>query len=367
MGIIVLGALPQVTLRQQQAMTVQGKDRKSLTIYDVAREAGISKSTAARAFDASASVKPATRQIVFEAAARLGFEMDPLAQRLARGRYEHLVDLFSPELDYGMIVRKVKAIQHLLNQQGFEVPLHSYSGLSSHQYGESIRKLTRRRPRAIVCNNWRLDNTALEELKLFQADAGVVTCFCYGTALDIECDQVIFDEEDNAYQAAAHLLERGHTDIGYSAHGDSDPNHPRILGIRRALQERGLTLNPEWIFFSGIYEDGGAELAQKFLALSEKPTAMCINNDVSAGTFVHYLMRAGLGVPDDVSVVGFDDSPAAPHCLVPLTSVSQPIWWDAEKLVEMLTERLHDGFDGKPRLAYSKGELKVRASTARLK
>jgi len=93
---------------------------------------------------------------------------------------------------------------------------------------------------------------------------------------------------------------------------------------------------------------------------------MCINNDVVASVFVHLLYRAGLKVPEEVSVVGHDDSPVAAHCMVPLTVASQPVWPEAEMVVEFLTQRLAGGYDGPPRIIVNHGELVQRQSVARV-
>ena len=91
---------------------------------------------------------------------------------------------------------------------------------------------------------------------------------------------------------------------------------------------------------------------------------MCIINDVTASTFVTQLHRAGVRVPQDVSVVGYDDTPAARYALVPLTTVSHPVKGIANPIVEMLLSRLDASYDGAARCLEVKGELVVRESTA---
>jgi DNA-binding LacI/PurR family transcriptional regulator len=104
-------------------------------------------------------------------------------------------------------------------------------------------------------------------------------------------------------------------------------------------------------------------LADAFLTWPEKPTGLCIINDVSASTFVTTLFRNGLRVPHDVSVVGFDDAPAARYALVPLTTVSYPIETMNLHVVEFTQSRLK-GYDGPPRTEVVQGEIVIRSSTA---
>jgi DNA-binding LacI/PurR family transcriptional regulator len=104
-------------------------------------------------------------------------------------------------------------------------------------------------------------------------------------------------------------------------------------------------------------------LAEAFLTWPEKPTALCIVNDVSASTFVTVLARSGLKVPDDVSVVGFDDAPAARYALVPLTTVSYPLEAIGRHVVEFTQSRLK-GYKGPPRKVVMQSELITRCSSA---
>jgi LacI family transcriptional regulator len=136
--------------------------------------------------------------------------------------------------------------------------------------------------------------------------------------------------------------------------------------MKRALDEAGIAYHPEWTHDSAIYEEGGEQLTAWFLRLEKRPTAMCVNNDVVASVFVQQLYRAGLKVPDDVSVIGHDDSPIAKYCMVPLTVVTQPIWSEAEKAASLLSQRLNNEYDGPPRILIATGELVLRDSVRRL-
>jgi DNA-binding LacI/PurR family transcriptional regulator len=119
----------------------------------------------------------------------------------------------------------------------------------------------------------------------------------------------------------------------------------------------------DWVFEGGNYEEGGARLAEAYLSWDKKPTGLCIVNDVSASAFVTALARKGMSVPEDVSVVGFDDSRAARYALVPLTSVSYPLDFIGRHVVEFTHSRLQ-GYDGPPRTIVAQSELVIRSSTA---
>ena len=181
-----------------------------------------------------------------------------------------------------------------------------------------------------------------------------------------QCDCVLFDIADSARQAVEYLLARGHRAIGFCHHGHDKPSDPRLLAIREVLEQRGLELPEAWVFSGEVYEANGARLAQSYLALQVRPTALIIVNDVSAATFVHQMQRAGFRVPEDISVVGQDDVPAARYCVVPLTTVSQPVEVIAERVCDLLLDRLENRYAGPDRTIDIVGQLIERESVARL-
>jgi DNA-binding LacI/PurR family transcriptional regulator len=182
---------------------------------------------------------------------------------------------------------------------------------------------------------------------------------------------VLFDREDNTYQATQYLLTRGHRRIGFTLAKNSPAQStekiqiPRLQGFRRALEEHGVTYRPDWIFYNATYEAGGAEMAQKYLELSERPTALAIVNDYVALAFMAQVRKAGVRIPEDVSVIGHDNQPIAAYCPVPLTAMNQPIETITTKVVERLLARL-EGDTSPPNLTTIRGELTVRDSVRQL-
>lgn len=336
--------------------------RKSVTLRDVAALAGIDKATASRALNGKGYISPQTREAAHKAAQELGFEPDLYAQRLAKGRSRNIVGLLSTN-DLGVANQQASFLQHRLDELGFEVELHSTPLYLSHSVERQValvNKVRRQQPGAIIFEA-SLAPEALEELQMFINEGGLVVG--YGHQTELPCDQVVFDFEHRAFLAAQHLIELGHRDIGLCLHGLYIEPDENFKGFGRALKEQGLAVHNEWLFEGGNYEEGGARLAEAFLSWTQRPTGLCIINDASASTFVSTLARHGLNVPDDVSVVGFDDALAARYALVPLSSVSYPLQQMGAQIVEYVKSRL-DGFDGAPRQTTTRAELVVRHSSA---
>ena len=347
---------------------------KAPTIHDVAAALGMHKSSVSLALSGKGNLSVATREKVVSVAREMGYEPNPLAQRLAKGVSKSLVCLCSGVLDLGLTTEKILLIQQELTGRGLEVPIYTFAepvasdGLSQ---AAQIRQICRQQPRAIVCAGQLMDNAVFRELEAYMREGGIVVS--YDMPIPLACDQVIFDREDNAYQAARYLIQHGHLDIGI---GMSNPNRVpldgefsplalRLKGFRRALKEADLHVRDEWVFLNPTYERGGIEMARQFLQLKQRPTGLCIVNDYVALAFMVEVMRHDVRVPQDVSLVGHDNQLVASLCPVPLSSTTQPTEQIAQAVAQMLIERL-DGLTDAPHQVVIRSSLVERQSVAAL-
>jgi LacI family transcriptional regulator len=336
--------------------------QKTATLSDVAALAGIGLATASRALNGKGYMSQKTRDAALKAAKELNFQPNLHARSLVQGRSHNTVALLS-NYDLGVLSRQGFFITHRMEELGFEVQSHTiprWIHKSETKQVALVDKVRRQFPGAIIFGS-PLVPQAVQELQIFFEEGGVVTS--YGEKVDLECDQVHFAISHRAYLATRHLLELGHREIGFCFHGKVGQDSTELAGFAGAMEEFGAPIQNDWLFIGGNYEEGGARLAEAFLSWPKKPTGMCIVNDVSASVFVTMLARNGLSVPDDVSVVGFDDSPIANYALVPLTCVTYPLEGIGRNVVELTQTRLK-GSDGPPRTVVVQGELIPRSSTA---
>lgn len=345
--------------------TSASEKKKSLTIVDVAQLLGVSKSTVSAAFTGNGTIAPERREAVRKAAIELGYRPNANAQRLVHQLQDNTVALVTSYLDLDVRTQKLQLLQRMLSDRGYNASIHALGNVLSAPDAEPevvIRNLRRLRPLGIVCNQWELNDVAREELKRFCEEGGHLVY--YDVPLDLDCDQVIFDREENTYVAMRHLLEMGHREIGFSLPPDDEW---RIKGVRRAFAEFGVPVREEWLNAPrlGRYEDAGGYLADYFCSLPNRPTAMGVIHDNVAIGFIARLQRRGLRVPEDVSVISHHDTPAALWgSNVQLTSATQPIETIAEKVADMLLERIEGKCSGTPRKVLVQGKLVVRESTA---
>jgi DNA-binding LacI/PurR family transcriptional regulator len=344
--------------------------KKPVRLQDVARAAGISLATASLALNGKGRVSLATQQEVRRIAQEMGFEADLSAQRLAAGQSNTQIGLFTRTLDMGVATRKLQLLQGQLFEKGFRASIHSsghYQGSQIADHAALIRDLRLHRLLAIVCYAaHQFDKPMHEELEKYITSGGHLVTFDLQN--DLPCDQVIFDRADSADKAVTHLLELGHREIGFAMPGIHSDTM-RLPGLYTALARYDLPLNKEFLFDckQGLPpEVVGERLAHQFLALKQRPTAICIPDDMIAASFIATLYRQGLHVPQDVSVISHDNLPIAAHNFVPLTTVTQPMEDIARSTVELLTSRLDGSYSGSPRKTVLYGELIVRQSTTPL-
>jgi LacI family transcriptional regulator len=348
---------------------------KAVTLEHVAEAAGITKAAASYALTGKHEVSESTRKRVLKIAKDLGYQPNLHAQRLSSGICRGMVGLFSLDLDLGVATQMVSGLHRELHRLGFDSPVYTY-GISKDskdsQYNRELdsdaihllKTLCQQRPEGMICSTWRLPDNALPTLEKYQAGRGTLVTVRKETSL--ECDQVIFDREQNTYLAAQYLLQMEHREIGFCDFHAQELDDPRTRGFVRALNEYQLEPNHSWLFQTDSREVGGMRLAEEFIALKNRPTALCIVNDTQAATCVHQLLRAGMKIPEDVSVISLDGLAASEFGMVRLTTVTQPVEEMAFKAVKFMVERLRQGYQGTPRKVIFSGELIERESVMRL-
>jgi LacI family transcriptional regulator len=351
-------------------------ESRPVTLDDVARFAGVAKSTASAALNGKEgkyAVSETKRRAVLRAAQELKFEANPHAKRLSLGRDDGTIGLFTLDLDAGVGMQKLRQLQLLLTKAGYNVPIYSAGAPelgSGETHANFLASIRQQRPHAIVSAS-KIEDAVTIELRRYQAEGGTVVTYDY--ALELACDQVVFNREGNTYMAARHLVELGHKRLGFYLDGLGPIEaSPRYSGFMRALREAGAQTRDEWLVHSGTFysntlnEGGGVLLAERFLSWRERPTAMCIVNDAAAAAFIATIGRAGLNVPNDVSVVGHDDLPISAVFPTTITTVTHPVQAIAGHVATLLVSRLCGEYEGPPRHIEVNGELRVRESSMKL-
>lgn len=330
----------------------------SVTIKDIAREAGMSVSAVSLVLnDRPCRIADAKRKHIREIARRLNYAPNQAARSLVTKKTRTLA-LILPDIENTFFASLAKRIEGCCQREGYLLLIASSNDL----YDEDrtlLRNITSHGVDGLflIVSNESYQNNAdlLEELRRLPFPYVQVDRI-YD---DLACDKVLFDNEHGAYIAARHLIESGHTRIGYVANTRSNNGRARLKGYRSALEEMGLPYDPTLVAEGDYHFDSGYRAAQALLKTDA--TAAFASNDMMALGFLKYLYGLGLRVPDDFSLVSYDNS-LSPFALgVELTSVAQNPQQLGEEASRLLTSRLQGSKDP-PRTVSLEPELIVRNS-----
>jgi len=181
---------------------------------------------------------------------------------------------------------------------------------------------------------------------------------------DVTVDSVLADNTHGGWLAARHLIDLGHRRIGcITGPSDIAPSSDRILGYRQALTEAGISLDESLIIKGDFQCKSGCWAAKQLLAMDDPPTAIFACNDLMALGCISGALSLRRSVPDDLSVVGFDDVRLASYTNPPLTTIAQPNYEIGVLAATMLLERMRD-YDMLPRRRLLDTNLVIRRSTA---
>lgn len=295
---------------------------KRPSIGDVARMAGVSTATVSRALNAPETVVEQTRARVDEAVRALRYVRSDSAVNFKKQR-AHAALVVAHDLGNIYYSELLRGVQRRAEAAGYAIII-SPSGetgasgvIESHLRG-------RRVDGAIVLSGHLVTEAEDEHLRgLF---GGVVPVVRLAEARGLlTSPQILVDNEQGGLLAARHLLDNGHRRIG---HIEGPPEFPvsraRRTGFLRVAAEAGVTVDPSHIFAGGFAAEDGRRAAHAFMALSDRPTAIFAANDEAAMGFISEIARAGLAVPRDVSVIGFDDIALSDAYVPALTTIHQP-------------------------------------------
>ncbi len=327
------------------------------TIIDVADAAGVSTATVSRVVNKNPKVDPELAARVHKAISELDYHPSRLARSL-RTRQSKVWAVVISDIRNPFFTEMVRGIEDAAYASGYSIVLcnadedevkeASYlqfaiaehvSGivLAPAQHGGSTMDSVLERGIPVVTVDRRLDN--------------------------YELDRVEVDNRAGAEQAVVHLIERGYERIGLIGGPQlTTTGIDRLAGYHRGLERYGRQADPRLLRTGDFREAGGYQQMQSLLALRTRPDAVFVANNLMTVGALRALREAGVSVPEEIGMVGFDDMPWAPLLHPPLTTVAQPIYDIGSETARLLLSRL-DGYRGSPRQVILAPSLKVRASS----
>jgi LacI family transcriptional regulator len=331
--------------------------RKASKLSEVARLAGVSPITASRAIRGTGYVSEGARARIMEAAAQLNYTPDMLARRM-RGDKSKLIGVFLN--NYGPVVLHeiIRAIGDSARSQGYDLLLFNAERFDSPGRMPTCDMLGK------LCDGILLIMPTADDRYLEVIEQQKLSCVLIGfDSRPLPMPVVVPENRSGARTAVEHLLALGHRRIAFiGGNPGTGQSGERELGYRDALGAAGIALDPALIVNGAFVQPGGFSATERLLAMKKRPTAIFAANDEMAFGAIDAINSKGLKVPDDISVVGFDDIPTSNYVFPKLTTMHQPFEAIASRAVAELIELIQGRALGPARIGFETS-LVVRGST----
>ncbi|GAB4573732.1 MAG: LacI family DNA-binding transcriptional regulator [Anaerolineae bacterium] len=314
------------------------------TILDVARKAGVGVGTVSRVLNNSPRVSPATRQRVLNAIKELDFRPNTVARQLPRKtRLRNIGVITQPFINHHSFVERLRGVQRVLGQTARRYELVLYNISSLDHLDERL---------VTIARTGSVDGLLLIDLDLTPEQVELLTSanipfVGLNQFQDRDWPCIGSDNEAGGRLAASYLIELGHRQIAYV--GDEfvsqelafTTSAERFAGFRAVMEEHGLSLPEDYVQLGPYGYDTARELTHRLLALPTPPTAIFAMSDMQALGCIAAVRAAGLRVPDDISVIGYDNLEISFH--TGLTTINQNLELNGRLGIEYLLKMLSKG------------------------
>lgn len=343
--------------------------KKAVTLAHIAAAAGVTSMTVSRVINENGYVNAATRERVQRFAREMNYRRNGLARALKRQRTE-TIGLVLGDIANPFAAELSRGVREVLEARGYTL----FICISEHSAKEDVRafdSLTDHRVDGVIVATRasKLGNERLLEL----VEAGIPVSLIGRDFSHPQVDLVSADNLQGGYEATRHLIDLGHKSIGFIGVSlTKGVGLKRFKGYLEALAEHGLSVNENLIVggrnghdqMPGYStEEMGYDGMTKLLKMRRRPTAVFARNDFTAVGALKAIQEAGLSVPEDIAVVGYDDIPLASHISPTLTTVRQPTREQGSVAAENLLKRIENGHDLARAEQIFKCELIVRESS----
>ncbi|HXG01461.1 MAG TPA: LacI family DNA-binding transcriptional regulator [Bacteroidota bacterium] len=331
----------------------------AITIYDIAREAGVGIGTVSRCLNNHPSVSPETREKVLAVARRLSYQPHAHAQRLA-SRRANTVSTIIPFFTNYFFIEVLQGVQDKAAELGIDLILYGVQNPAEAEY-YLRRSLHGGRVDGVMFFSMRFPESFVHKFQQMRLPLVMVDAY------HEKFDSLLVKNREGAMQATRHLLSLGHRNIGMiNASLDTVPARERLEGYKAALEEANIPFTMERVIVSangkqdGFNREAGYESMKEMLRRNvgpERVTAVFIASDIQAIGALEAARELGVRVPEDVAVVGFDDIELAKYAQ--LTTVRQPMHMMGTIALQMLMDRMKNP-EMPPHLSTFLPELVIR-------
>jgi len=346
----------------QKAEKSQFANGGKLTISDIARMAGVSKKTVSRVINHSGLVRDETRDRILKIVKEHGYRPDPQARALALRR-SHLIAFISNQPNPQYIVSMQSGILEAVSGTSYQLVIRPCDRSSPTLYDDITELVTHQKLFGVI-----LTPSISEDDQLIGRLRQIGCPYVRIAAVSLDNPENMIETHDyvGAAEAARHIAGLGHTHIAHIRGPETFLSaSERLRGFRVGLAEYGLSVEDRYLLTGGYTFDSGVECGRQLFGMDAPPTAVFCGNDEMAVGVYKAARNAGVRIPEDISIVGYDDSPITTRIWPTLTSVRLPIEHMGRIAAQLLVSN-HDRMSMEPPRATSvMPSLVARDSTAR--
>jgi LacI family transcriptional regulator len=353
-NILLIPGISRTTLTTEEWMSKTG-----ITLVDVAEAAGVSTMTASRAFSGAGYVAEAVKAKVLETAASLGYSPDAAA-RLMKGPRNNVVGFVVTDMTSTVINEFVAEMGAVVHEHHMDLLIYNTFGELDADGGKRIGHLLDGVWDGLIFVTPRMTEPYLQTLEKSSTPVVLVNYCARETTLPV----VVGDNVNCSRDAVTHLIDLGHRRIGFIRGTPfSGQSAERERGYRLALEQAGIAVDERLIGQGEFNERTGFDAACILLTQPDRPTAIFAANDAMAIGCMRAARAAGLRLPGQLSLVGFDDMAGAGMLQPGLTTLRHPAAAMARAAVGELIRRIHNAPGKRQRMTFP-GEFVIRGSTA---
>lgn len=300
-------------------------EKKTITIYDIAKEANVSPATVSRVLTGSAPVKDETRKRVQDTIKKYNFQPNALARSLTR-RESKKIGVILPDITHPFFSTVFMETERYALEKGYTLILcnsmNDYQVESLH-----LKVLSENQVDAIIFMGGRVNcvkNSRKHSIEMKQINDKIPIVIINGNMSGVDCYKVVTDEAKGVNELVDYLVGLGHSKIGIIG-GKADITSTIIKqkAFIEALKMHGIDINYDWIINEGFYIESGVNAMNSILKCKERPTALLAINDFVAIGAIKVAKSKGIKVPEDISITGFDDAYISQIVSPELTTVNQ--------------------------------------------
>ncbi|ANF37711.1 catabolite control protein A [Bacillus velezensis] len=309
----------------------------NITIYDVAREANVSMATVSRVVNGNPNVKPTTRKKVLEAIDRLGYRPNAVARGLA-SKKTTTVGVIIPDISSIFYSELARGIEDIATMYKYNIIL-SNSDQNLEKELHLLNTMLGKQVDGIVFMGGNITDEHVEEFKR----SPVPIVLAASVEEQGETPSVAIDYEQAIYDAVKLFIDKGHRDIAFVSGPMQEPinRSKKLQGYKLALEEAAIPFNEQFVAEGDYTYDSGMEALQSLMGLDRKPTAILSATDEMALGIIHAAQDQGLSIPDDLDIIGFDNTRLSLMVRPQLSTVVQPTYDIGAVAMRLLTKLMN--------------------------